>query len=72
MDEIIKTIFKYFTKHYISKDQTPAIIAMMAADKKNENRQINFSLLKKIGECVIDINCTESEIEDAISFYNGL
>ena len=38
----------------------------MTHDKKNRNGQINFTLLKNIGEVFTDINCDKEEIRKAV------
>jgi len=72
LGEIAKTISSYFRKYQINQEQIPEIIGLMSADKKNENQLINFSLLKNIGECTIDVICNTNEIEEAILYYDDL
>ncbi len=48
------------------------IMVLMGQDKKNVGNEINFSLLEKIGKCVIDQKVDEKMIAAAIDFYNTL
>ena len=58
-----------YPKVNITKDDIPAIMALMAHDKKNTEKGINFSLLKNIGEVSIDHYIPSETIEKAILFY---
>jgi hypothetical protein len=37
----------------------------------NNNSNINFTLLKKIGKAVIDCNCSNELIIEALEFYKN-
>lgn len=54
----------------IPEDSFSTLINWMRKDKKNEGSEINFTLLKKIGECVINQTCNEEEIMESLRFYN--
>ena len=49
----------------------PHLIEWMSHDKKNENQEINFSLIHTIGECSYNIVCSEHEIKEAFEAYNS-
>lgn len=49
-----------------------SIISLCSQDKKNEGSTVNFSLLRRIGNCDYNITGTASEIKEAISFYQSL
>ncbi len=44
----------------------------MLHDKKNENQEINFSLLKKIGKAEINQTADKEQIRESLSFYSNL
>jgi 3-dehydroquinate synthase len=44
----------------------------MLNDKKNENSEINFSLLNDIGHGIFEIKCQKENINKAIDFYKNL
>ena len=48
------------------------IIKLCSQDKKNEGSTVNFSLLRRIGNCDYNIKGTAEEIKEAISFYQSL
>ncbi|GIR11799.1 MAG: hypothetical protein CM15mP23_03740 [Cryomorphaceae bacterium] len=41
-------------------------------DKKNDDSEINFTLLKDIGQAEINKVCSIDQIEQAIKTYNSL
>lgn len=47
------------------------ILAATKSDKKMENGQIKFVLLKKIGQAYVDHTVTDAEMLEAINFING-
>ena len=57
----------------ITCDDYPALIAAMRQDKKNRTADnINFTLLKAVGQPVIDCVATPKEIESALDIYRDL
>lgn len=68
--EELSTISTYIRSIYPSLifDET-LLIEKIRFDKKNINGEIRFSLLKKIGEPVIHVNCTLEKITESISWY---
>ena len=48
----------------------PQLMEWMSHDKKNENHEIKFSLVNKIGSCHYNIICNELEIREAFEAYN--
>ena len=54
------------------KFPTKQLIALMKQDKKNNNSEINFSLLNSIGKVEINNSCSEELIEEALHFLNTL
>lgn len=54
----------------IKEEDFSNLIEWMRHDKKNDGTQINFTLLKKIGEAEFDKTCSVEDIEKAMSTYN--
>lgn len=69
-----QNIFSFFQQTYpqvhLAKDDFPTLINWMRKDKKNENDAINFTMLKGVGEMLINQTCEEGEIIEALKFYN--
>ncbi|CAN5445583.1 3-dehydroquinate synthase [soil metagenome] len=63
-------IFQFIRKYYpLTLDfDIDAIIEIMKGDKKNISDKINFSLIKAIGEPVINQNTDEATIRQALEF----
>jgi 3-dehydroquinate synthase len=70
VNEIRDYLFSLYGKKNIEYFPEPALIKLMQHDKKNENRTINFTLLKAIGEAEINHNCSAEEIAMALKYYN--
>ncbi len=65
-------LLTYFPKHDISGFDTAALLDIMLADKKNEGARILFALLKEIGNCLYDVEVSQSEIVEALNHYSSL
>lgn len=74
--EELNQITEFLLEVYGRIDVPPAdvteIISLCSQDKKNDADRINFSLLRKIGQCDYNISCSLEEIEEAISYYRSL
>lgn len=66
--EIKQVIQKYYPTPSFSVDERKKIIDLMKFDKKNKGSQINFVLLKKIGECAIDQQVENELIHEAFDY----
>ena len=73
-EDEFQIIFDFFQKKYpqvyLPKEDFSTLINWMRKDKKNENDAINFTMLKGIGEMLINQTCSEVEIIEALEFYN--
>ena len=70
--EAIKSVFSgVFPLQKIDETELPDLIEWMRHDKKNDDSQINFTLLKKIGEAEFNKICSVDQIEEAIRTYNS-
>jgi 3-dehydroquinate synthase len=70
--EIAQVLTKLYPKHSIAGDCYPALFQLMQKDKKNQNGQINCTLLTSIGQYSIDNICTEQELCDSLRYYTTL
>jgi 3-dehydroquinate synthase len=70
-EKIIKVITSNFEK-YFSSWNIDELLKIMQNDKKNNNSEINFTLLKKIGKPSNDCNCTNELIIESLDFYKNV
>ena len=72
VEKIANFILKFYEFFLLNKDTFPDLIHLMTKDKKNENEQINFSLINPIGTVLINQVCEASVILESLNFYNQL
>lgn len=65
----IKRLFPYIN---ISEFKNGAIMDLMFNDKKNEDGNINFSLINGVGSCLFDQKVKAEQIILTLDFYRGL
>ena len=69
--QIIKSsLGSVFPLQGVDESELPDLIEWMRNDKKNDDSQINFTLLKKIGVAEFNKICSVEQIEEAIKTYN--
>lgn len=73
-DDLLK--LKYLIKEYygtftIGCDDYEPLYELMTHDKKNESKDINFTLLSDIGEIQINQTATKDEIFECLDFFAG-
>lgn len=68
-DEVRKVVLTMYGKIELRKEDEEKIIHLMKFDKKNEGGKINFVLLRKIGEPVIDRQVPNNLISEAFRYY---
>ncbi|MBN1251295.1 MAG: 3-dehydroquinate synthase [Bacteroidales bacterium] len=69
LKEITDFIIKTYGKIQFNKNDYEALFALMKQDKKNENNEINFTLLSDIGKSFINSSATKKEIFEAFDYY---
>lgn len=69
LKEIRQSIIDLYGQVSFSKEEQEKIIELLKFDKKNEGGKINFVLLRKIGEPVIDRQVPNEIIFDAFRYY---
>lgn len=67
-----KMLKRFFPKVLFSKKDIQSIIYLLKHDKKNYGDQVNFVLLKDIGEVVLDCQVTVDQVHKAFNFYQNL
>lgn len=70
--EIESYFIAMYGQQQIPEEAFPALLAIMQQDKKNDDSRINFTLLQKPGEAVINVTVDSGMIIDAMRFYNAL
>lgn len=73
-DDLLK--LKYLIKEYygtfiIGCDDYEPLIELMTHDKKNDSKEINFTLLSDIGQIKINQTATKDEIFECLDFFAG-
>jgi 3-dehydroquinate synthase len=67
--EVTAYLNKVYGKLIFGKEDYEKLYGLMTHDKKNEDHQINFTLLRDIGESVINQTAGKKEIFEAFDFY---
>lgn len=67
-----KIVEEKYGSYNISCNDYDELLGYMRHDKKNEGANINFSLLRNIGECAINQQVDDKEIEVMFDFYRDL
>ncbi len=68
--EIKQVILNIFSHQIIDNSDTPAIYAFLKHDKKNVGGNVNFVLLSKIGDFILNQRVSEAQMTEALNFYN--
>ncbi|MCM4163115.1 MULTISPECIES: 3-dehydroquinate synthase [unclassified Arenibacter] len=69
LKDIKATFLGRYKKVDFEKKDIDTILSLLKFDKKNSHGNINFVLLKKIGEPVIDIKVAPDLLEEAFAYY---
>ena len=66
----IKNVFsQHYDKVVFTDNDITKILELLIFDKKNSHGNINFVLLRKIGEAVTDVNIPQELFKEAFSYY---
>ena len=71
LNRVVQFLKTYYVFDAIKNDELEPIFSYMTNDKKNENGEIKFVLLNKIGEASFDHTINRDEIMEAINFFNS-
>lgn len=69
LEDIKKTFLARYPKTNFTKKDIDIILTLLKFDKKNSHGNINFVLLKSIGETAIDIKVTPELLKESFSYY---
>nr|MBI1229912.1 3-dehydroquinate synthase [Cytophagales bacterium] len=69
---IEEMILPIYGKREIPAADFESIVDLCFQDKKNEGAVLNFSLLRRIGDCEYNINVGREEVSQSLSYYNEL
>ncbi len=69
LSDIKNTFLTRYTKVNFTKADIDAILSLLKFDKKNSHGKINFVLLNRIGDPVIDIQIPHDLYDEAFSYY---
>lgn len=72
LNRISHYLLYIFGKNHLRQEQYPELIRLMGHDKKNEDNQINFTLINPVGNYLINCTATTGDIEDSLSYYDDL
>lgn len=72
LSDISKTFLSRYKKVEFTNEDIETIISLLKFDKKNSHGNINFVLLKHIGETSIDIKIRSDLFAEAFSYYKLL
>ncbi len=69
LDEIVSMFDTNFDRLEIQEDLIPELFELMRHDKKVRDGQLNFSLLRKIGKAIHNIEVDSELVAESIRFY---
>jgi 3-dehydroquinate synthase len=72
LGDISTYILALYPEYHIKKESFGQLMEFMQSDKKNENGQIMFSLLNKIGTCDFNCRVSTADILESLEYYNNL
>lgn len=72
LEEITTNILELYPVLDLQEEEFGEVIDLLKFDKKNSHGNINFVLLKKIGEPVIDCKVPQELLYEALQFYKNL
>ena len=72
VQNVEKFVKKWYKEFIIPPDNYSELLHLLLNDKKNEHGKIYFSLLKNIGEPIINQVISEKWVIQSFDYYNGL
>ncbi len=72
LDLITAFLIRIYGHHPLSAAHFEEYLQLMKQDKKNENDQINFSLLPEIGSVRVNQTCDTALIVESLNYYNRM
>jgi len=71
MNDLTRSVFKYFPKQYFTQKDIAAIINLLVFDKKNRNGKVLFVLLQDIGHHKCNCEVNNELIYKAFKYYKN-
>jgi len=71
LNSICVAVDSVFTRVSITETEWLAIKKLLIYDKKNRDGQVQFVLLQRIGDAVIDQSVSEAHLDEALKFYSN-
>jgi len=71
LEEITAFILSKYKPYDMNRSSENKIIRLMLHDKKNEAGKINFTLLKGIGNALINRHCDTKSIKESFNYYRS-
>jgi 3-dehydroquinate synthase len=68
-EKIYEMIHRNFFRLPFSENQIPRIMELMHQDKKSKAGKLHFTLLKKLGEGIADVEVPEEKVVESLLFY---
>jgi 3-dehydroquinate synthase len=62
-------VYENYGAYPLTCNDYPELLELMHHDKKNTSSEINFTLLKNVGEVLIDCTCSEEDIKTAMDIF---
>ncbi len=72
MDEVVDVLVKLYEPVALREEFFDSYVQLMGNDKKNEGGLINFTLLKSIGEGVINYTADKAQIIESLKYFNSV
>ena len=69
LHQVARFVHAAYGQMAVSCNDYPALLRLMAHDKKNTGSDINFTLLRDVGDVAINQTATQKDIEEALDFY---
>ncbi|MFK5856638.1 MAG: 3-dehydroquinate synthase [Bacteroidota bacterium] len=69
LNKIVNMIDKNFRRFDFTEDDIPVLMQLMKQDKKVRGNKQNFSLLRKLGKAVHDIEVSNENIIQSLTYY---
>lgn len=65
-------VYTNYGAFYVTCDDYPELISLMRHDKKSDRGEMNFSLLRDVGDIKINCEATEDDVKTALDIYRDL
>lgn len=70
VEAVSQFLLRFYDARPLNTADYDSFLHLMTKDKKNENSQINFTLINPIGTAVINQTCSEALIVESLDYYN--